>query len=50
MDEGFVSRKEAPREGLVETVLWSCGSVTPPRFVCIAITGNRSGRETSKVV
>lgn len=49
MDEGFVSKKEALREGLVERVPWSCRSVTCRRM-CIAITENRSGRETSRVV
>lgn len=50
MDEGFASRKEAPREGLVERVSWSCRSVTPPKCMCIATAENKSGRETARVV
>lgn len=50
MGEGFVSRKEPSNEELVENVgPWHCRLVFPPRFVCVAITENRSGRETSRV-
>lgn len=44
MDEGFASRKEAPREGLVRSVPWSCRSVVPLRCMSIAIIENRPGR------
>lgn len=50
MDEGFACRKEVSREGLVETVLPNCGLVIPPRALCIEITENRSGRESSRVI
>lgn len=50
MDEGFASSKEAWRKGLVERVLWSFRLVVPPRCMYIAITENRSGMETSRVI
>lgn len=50
MGEKFVSRKELSNEELVGKVPWHCRLVFPPRFKCIAITENRSGRETSRVI